>query len=175
MCLCGMLSWSAVIEQKRRRPHRRMTVIGGITWLSLFSLAFGQAGGEQVILQALVTDLQLALGLQENIRISVVDRNERLVSVSRSLEDSATFELLFEGRFLATLESDELRAAIAHELGHVWIFTNHPFLQTEELANRIAGRVVEPELLSRVYTKVRDYRGRTPSGETPPVPASALD
>ena len=29
-----------------------------------------------------------------------------------------------------------------HELGHVWIFTHHPYLQTEQLANRIAMRLV---------------------------------
>jgi predicted Zn-dependent protease len=55
---------------------------------------------------------------------------------------------------LDVLTDDEVRAAIAHELGHVWVFTHHPFLQTEELANRIAMRAVSRETLERVYDKV---------------------
>ncbi len=52
---------------------------------------------------------------------------------------------------------------VAHELGHVYIFTHHPFLQTEQMANAIAGRVVDAELMERVYPKAHSYR----SGQLP--------
>ena len=48
---------------------------------------------------------------------------------------------------------------MAHELGHVWIYTHHPFLQTEELANEIAMRVVSRELLESLYQKVWERTG----------------
>ena len=48
----------------------------------------------------------------------------------------------------------ELRAVVAHELGHVWIFTHHPYLQTERLANSIAMRVVSRQNLEKIYDKV---------------------
>jgi predicted Zn-dependent protease len=57
------------------------------------------------------------------------------------------------------LTPDELEAAIAHELGHVWVFTHHPYLQTEELANQIAMRAVSRESLERVYGKVWERGG----------------
>ena len=52
------------------------------------------------------------------------------------------FALYVEAAFAATLDDAELAAAVAHELGHVWIFTHHPFLQTEQLANEVAMRLV---------------------------------
>ena len=64
------------------------------------------------------------------------------------------FLLSVEAAFLDQLTDDELEAAIAHELGHLWVFTHHPYLQTEELANQIAMRVVSRESLERVYVKV---------------------
>ena len=57
------------------------------------------------------------------------------------------FTLSFEAGFAERLTEDELTAAVAHELGHVWIYTYFPFLQTEQLANEIAMRVVSRESL----------------------------
>ena len=57
------------------------------------------------------------------------------------------------------MSDDELAAVIAHELGHVWIFTHHPYLQTEELANQIALRVVTRISLDSVYQKVWAHTG----------------
>ncbi|MCI0721982.1 MAG: hypothetical protein L0338_23875, partial [Acidobacteria bacterium] len=54
----------------------------------------------------------------------------------------------------------ELSASIAHELGHVWIFTHHPYLQTELLANQIALRVVAREDLEKTYEKVWKDKGK---------------
>jgi predicted Zn-dependent protease len=62
--------------------------------------------------------------------------------------------MVVESGFVDALEPSELKAVIAHELGHVWIFTHHPFLQTEQLANEIAMRVVSRESLETVYDKV---------------------
>jgi hypothetical protein len=57
-----------------------------------------------------------------------------------------------------------LRAALAHELGHVWVFTHHPFLQTERLANEVGRRVVSRASLERLYKKLWAYEG-TPGVE----------
>jgi hypothetical protein len=48
---------------------------------------------------------------------------------------------------------------VAHELGHVWIFTHHPYLQTERLADTVAMRVVSRKSLDRVYAKVWERGG----------------
>ncbi len=48
----------------------------------------------------------------------------------------------------------EVRAVVAHELGHVWMFTHHPYLPTEMLANEVALRVVDRQVLEQVYEKV---------------------
>jgi predicted Zn-dependent protease len=64
------------------------------------------------------------------------------------------FTLSFEAGFAERLTEDELTAAVAHELGHVWIYTHFPFLQTEQLANEIAMRVVSRESLVPVYAQM---------------------
>ena len=48
---------------------------------------------------------------------------------------------------------------MAHELGHVWVFTHHPYLQTEKLANQIAMRVVTRDSLVNVYHKLWEHGG----------------
>jgi Zn-dependent peptidase ImmA (M78 family) len=50
---------------------------------------------------------------------------------------------------------------VAHELGHVWIFTHHPYLQTEQLANQIAMRLVARETLEPIYEKLWKRLGVT--------------
>ena len=50
---------------------------------------------------------------------------------------------------------------LAHELGHVWIYTHHPFLQTERLANVIGQRVTDRAALERVYLKLWAYERTT--------------
>ena len=59
-----------------------------------------------------------------------------MMSVGTSADASGAFQLSIEASFMDVLSDDELEAAVAHELGHVWVFTHHPFLQTEQLANR---------------------------------------
>ena len=86
--------------------------------------------------------------------VTTVPRNSLMLSVAPPAVEGGAFRLDVDAEFLASLSTGELEAAIAHELGHVWIFTHHPFLQTEQLANDIAMRVVDREMLSRVYDKV---------------------
>jgi hypothetical protein len=64
------------------------------------------------------------------------------------------YRISFDRQFLDTLDNNEIQAAIAHELGHVWIFSHHPFLQTEELANEIAMRVTSRDSLKKIYFKL---------------------
>jgi hypothetical protein len=105
-------------------------------------------------IQALVDELKAKLGIPHEITVALVQANPLLVSVGERKDLRGAFELSFEDGFLDGLTDDELRAIVAHELGHVWIFTHHPYLQTERGANDIALRVVSREVLERVYAKV---------------------
>ena len=74
------------------------------------------------------------------------------VSVRREPRAPASFALSVERGFVEGLTAAQLEAALAHELGHVWIYTHHPYVQTEQLANRIAMRVVPRRELVAVYS-----------------------
>jgi hypothetical protein len=104
--------------------------------------------------QTIVDELRTRLAIRHVVIVELVPANARLVSVARSAENAEEFRLLVEDGFYATLSAEERQAAVAHELGHVWIFTNHPYLQTEQLANRIAMRVVSRDSLASLYTKM---------------------
>jgi hypothetical protein len=105
-------------------------------------------------IRLIVDRLRHDLSIRERVLVSIVARNEKLVSVERSKKRRGEFRLLIDEDFLRGLDDSEIRASIAHELGHVWIFTHHPYLQTELLANQIALRVVSRDDLERVYEKV---------------------
>lgn len=105
-------------------------------------------------LRALVRVLKSRLEITSPIVVAIVPSNPLMMSVEPPTETRKTFRLSVEASFLDILTDDELEAAVAHELGHVWIYTHHPFLQTEELANRIAMRAVRRESLEHVYVKV---------------------
>jgi hypothetical protein len=104
--------------------------------------------------QDAVDELTSRLAIDQRVTAVLVRSNPLLVSVERQKQSDGGFLLSFEDGFLEGLEDDELRAIVAHELGHVWIFTHHPFLQTEKLANDVAMRVVTRDSLERVYSKV---------------------
>jgi hypothetical protein len=110
-------------------------------------------------LQSLVSDLKSRLQIAPPITVAIVPSNALMMSVEAPTEPKHDFLLTVDANFLETLTDDELEAAIAHELGHVWIFTHHPYLQTEELANQIAMRAVSRESLERVYAKVWERGG----------------
>lgn len=103
--------------------------------------------------QQIVNDFLERLTMPENVSVSMVAKNPLMLSVE--FDDAGNrFLLSLEEDFVAGLSDEELRAAIAHELGHVWIFTHHPYLQTEALANQIAQRLVTRDTLVQVYEKV---------------------
>jgi hypothetical protein len=110
-------------------------------------------------LQALVDGLKMELGIKADVSTAIVTHNALLVSVKPIEGHVGTFQMEFEDRFLPSLDDDELKAVIAHELGHVWIYTHHPYLQTEPLANSVAMRVVPRASLERVYGKVWAHQG----------------
>lgn len=113
-----------------------------------------------VTLQDRVDEMRVQLALDHPVTVHIVPENPRLVSVETASQDAASFRMSFERRFLEGLSDEEIAAVIAHELGHVYLFTHHPYLQTEELANRIAMRVVSRESLTQVYEKVWSRIGR---------------
>ena len=105
-------------------------------------------------LQDLADELRDRMEILERVIITVVDRNPLLLSVETLGGRSGPFVISADRAFIRSLNQDELNAAIAHELGHVWIYTHHPYLQTERLANEIALRVTSAEVLAPVYEKV---------------------
>ena len=107
--------------------------------------------------QLLVDDFRARLSIPNAVVVSIVAKNALVVSVERIKDQS--FALSLEDGFLTTLTDDEAAAVVAHELGHVWIFTHHPYLQTEESANRIALELVSRDTLDRVYGKAWTHVG----------------
>ena len=110
-------------------------------------------------LHGIVRDLKIRLEISVPLVVSIVPSNALMMSIKAPPEHEGSFQLEIDATFLATLTDEELEAAIAHELGHVWVFTHHPYLQTEELANEIALRVVTRTTLERVYGKVWKHGG----------------
>jgi hypothetical protein len=139
----------------------------------------GPAARASVILretqiQDLVDKLKIRMSIPDAVVVSIVEHNQLVVSVERAKDGAGAFSLSIERDFLSGLTTDEIDAVVAHELGHVWIFTHHPYLQTEELANRIAMQVVPQDTLAAVYDKVWKRVGR--KGDLvylPPPPAAS--
>ena len=105
-------------------------------------------------LQRLLDRVKQRLGLEAAVSVELVAKNPHLISVEAPARGGAPFLVRVEQRMVELLTSDELEAALAHELGHVWVFTHHPYLQTEQLANDVAMRIVARGTLVRVYDKV---------------------
>ncbi len=124
------------------------------------------AGPERIIpnpqnqqrIQEIVNEFMAKLTMTHKVAVTVVPKNPLMVSVEYT-DPNTGFLLSVEEDFVSELTQEELEAAIAHELGHVWIFTHHPFLQTEVLANQIAQRVVPRSSLVQVYEKVWRRQG----------------
>jgi hypothetical protein len=124
------------------------------------------AGPERVIpnrrdqqrIQEIVNDFMSRLTMAEKVAVAIVPKNPLMVSVEFADADKG-FVLSVEEEFIGELTDEELQAAVAHELGHVWIFTHHPYLQTEALANQIAQRLVPRASLVQVYEKVWKRQG----------------
>jgi hypothetical protein len=109
--------------------------------------------------QEFLDQLRTTLPIPNEVQIAVVTYHPLVFSVQPSARDKNKFLLTMEVGFLLELSDDELRAALAHELGHVWIYTHHPFLQTERLANIVGERVVARRNFEKVYSKLWTYEG----------------
>lgn len=104
--------------------------------------------------QRVIDNLRERLEIASPVEAAVVPQNALAFSVEPPAQPGGAFRLSIEEAYLELLSEDELEAALAHELGHVWIFTHHPFLQTELLANRIAMKAAARDSLARVYEKL---------------------
>ena len=105
-------------------------------------------------LQQVTDALRVRLSILERVLVTVVDHNPLVMSVETLSGRSGPFVITADAAFVESLSDEELKAAVAHGLGHVWIYTHHPYLQTERLANDIAMRVITPDVLVPVYEKV---------------------
>ena len=110
--------------------------------------------------QRAVEALRHRLGLSGEIVAELVPHHPLIVAVSPRHDRRGAYRLRLETSFVSELTDEELDAVVAHELGHVWIFNHHPYLQTEQLANQVAMRVVSREALERVYRKVEARGGK---------------
>jgi hypothetical protein len=107
-----------------------------------------------VSLQDLTDDLRGRLHITERVHVTLVDHNPLVMSVETLAGRTGPFVISVDRGFIHELNQSEVEAAIAHELGHVWIYTHAPYLQTERLANDIAMRVVDRSAFEPVYEKV---------------------
>jgi len=107
-----------------------------------------------VSLQDLTDDLRGRLQINERVHVTLVDHNPLVMSVETLAGRTGPFVISVDRDFIQELNHVEVEAAIAHELGHVWIYTHEPYLQTERLANDIAMRVVSRSAFEPVYEKV---------------------
>ena len=105
-------------------------------------------------LQDITDKLRDRMEILERVVVTVVDHNPLVMSVETLGGRNGPFVITADRDFIGSLNADELSAALAHELGHVWIYTHHPYLQTERLANDIALRVTSPEVMPPLYEKV---------------------
>lgn len=117
----------------------------------------GRAAPERALaveLQAFTDNLRARLNILERVDVALVTHNPLAFSVETRNGRNGPFVISVDETFVESLTGEEQEAALAHELGHVWIHTHHPYLQTEKLANDIALRVVSRSTLEPVYEKM---------------------
>jgi hypothetical protein len=120
------------------------------------SASIGTVGekSEAAALQAITDDLRTRLKIKQSVQVTLVDHNPLVMSVETLGGRVGPFVITVDRDFISELGHDEIEAAVAHELGHVWIYTHHPYLQTERMANEIAMRVISRSAFEPVYEKV---------------------
>ena len=143
-------------------------IVGAAARADASEEAAALAASESRRVQELVDAMRLELAVSHEVSVELVAANPLKASVEPVKGAADTYRLSIEQGFLEQLTQVELRAVIAHELGHVWIYTHHPYLQTEQLANQIALRVVSRESLDSVYGKV--WPDATAQGSLPRFP-----
>ena len=121
--------------------------------------------------QPLVDALRDELTIDHEVIVEVVPDNPLKASVAPIQGSDGAYKLSIDKAFLKRLNQGELRAVIAHELGHVWIYTHHPYLQTEQGANEIALLVVPRQSIEEVYGKV--WASTAEAGSLKRMPAVA--
>jgi hypothetical protein len=105
----------------------------------------------------MVEHLRAELDITAEIDITLVKYHPLVFSVEPEDSRKRRFRLSMEAGFLLILDDDELFGALGHEMGHVWVYTHHPYLQTEMLANMIGQKVVPRRNFEKVYTKLWAY------------------
>ena len=114
----------------------------------------GNSPAEIVVLQDVTDNLRSRLQITERVHVELVEHNPLVMSVETLAGRTGPFVITVDRDFIHELNSSEAEAAIAHELGHVWIYTHEPYVQTERLANDIAMRVIDRSAFVPVYDKV---------------------
>ena len=112
-------------------------------------------------LDEVASGLAAALKVSGHVEVVVVMRNDLVVSVEPLAKPEDGYRVVFDQRFFDRLDNDEIAAALAHEIGHVWIYSHFPFLQTEALANEIALKVAPRKTMESLYNKLWAYTGVT--------------
>jgi hypothetical protein len=121
------------------------------------SVGWSSRGTERTeieVLQDVTDDLRTRLQINERVNVELVEHNPLVMSVETLAGRTGPFVITVDREFIRDLNHDESEAALAHELGHVWIYTHRPFLQTERGANDIAMRVISSAAFEPVYEKV---------------------
>lgn len=154
----------------------RTRVVQSLSWVALSStcafflftlarsvLVAAPAGEPSALLveriQLVVDRLRGELGIPDTVDVAIERQVALVVSVEAPTYRGEPFRLAIEDGFLQRLTDEEIDAVLAHELGHVWVFTHHPYLQTEKLANQIAMWVVTRDSLVSVYHKLWEHGG----------------
>jgi hypothetical protein len=165
------------------RTHSRLLVPAALSVAVVFLGAVPVATDPSIFLdlrtaraREIVDHLRAELAIAGEIDIVLVKYHPLVFSVEPEDSRKQRFRLSMEAAFLVILDDDELLGALAHEMGHVWIFTHHPFLQTEMLANLIGQRVAPRRSFEKVYTRLWAYE-RTSGVEMDELlgPAHATD
>lgn len=141
-----------------------------LLWLAPLRLEFLPAASEVwaspdgarleiAILQEVTDDLRARLQITQPVQIELVDHNPLVMSVETLGGRVGPFAISVDRDFIRGLSATEAEAAIAHELGHVWIYTHEPYVQTERMANDVAMRVINRSAFEPVYEKVWQRTG----------------
>src|SRR5687768_1365087 len=77
-----------------------------------------------VSLQDLTDDLRGRLEISERVHVTLVDHNPLVMSVETLNGRTGPFVISVDREFIEQLNHEEVEAALAHELGHVWIYTH---------------------------------------------------